>query len=163
MDAAVEVHRRPSHVRRMQTIVVDDELAVDEQRRTVIRQKRKAIDSWLLNPKTPGVVDREPLIAMYDAREAVAPVAGRDVEFRGPDGADALSRIKSRKYSRPRANLIDFAAQPGRNNHGSPEDRLLGCLTPQREHGCPNETRAAKYAFVCQHWSLTVLGFTPFN
>ena len=68
MDAAVEVHRRSSHVRRMQTIVVDDKLTVDEQCRAVIREKRKTIDSGLLNPKAASVVDREPLIAMCDAQ-----------------------------------------------------------------------------------------------
>jgi hypothetical protein len=63
----------------METVVVDHQLVVDPQLRSVVGVEREAVASLMLNPDPGGVENAEPFEAVGNPRKAAVEGLGGDV------------------------------------------------------------------------------------
>ncbi len=54
----------------VKAVVVDHNLIVDVELRSVIGQQPEGVPAWIADPESSDIVDREPLVALRDAGKA---------------------------------------------------------------------------------------------
>src|SRR6266852_2403302 len=128
----------------MNSVVVNQLLAVDAEPGAVVRQKIEAILARLLHPEPSGVVNGEPLKAIGDPREPFIKPPRRDVQRVRIDGSGRLHLLESWKFMGVAFQHVDAALKTRRAHYGCSKRvfRLLlgeqgGCHEQyeQRTHG----------------------------
>jgi hypothetical protein len=88
-------------------VVIDLQLAVNEQLRAIVRCQCKAVGARLIDPKLPGLVNRKPFEAIGDIRKTLPEVSRRDIQRGRVDGTDSISRAEAGQPSGTLRNKVD--------------------------------------------------------
>ncbi len=124
MQAGSELDLAASAVRRLQRIVFDDLLVIDEEPGTVVGFEIELIFAGLGDVELTVVIDAEPLQIVSYTRNARNPwkkVLVDDVERVGVDRADRIEIPKIGQHSGAIRDLIDIAAECVRERDGNAE------------------------------------------
>src|SRR5205085_2126280 len=105
----------------MQAVAIDDDLVIDVELGAVVGHQEEIVLPGFLNPESALVVDGEPFETVGDAGEALAKIAGGDLEDVGVDGADGFAPLESGQFASSALQEIEVAAKPGGRDDGGSE------------------------------------------
>src|SRR5262249_4236236 len=103
------------------SVVLDYELAVDVQHRTVVGDKREIVTAGFGHPEAAGVVDGEPLETLGHAGEAVRKILRRHVKVRSVNRAHGLQLAEVGKHQGVVIKMVDLALESGSGHHRGAE------------------------------------------